>query len=502
MLIKTASPILSPPEKTGKTQSRAKRNFYKWHRVLGLMALVPVIFWTISGLSHPFMSNWFRPFIPQEVFKPKSQAAMQPQLSIQEVMDRNHLTEIMNFNLLNFDRGTFYQVLNRDSIYQYYSADNGNVLPNGDRIYAVYLARYFTGDKKSPVKEARLQTSFDRNYQPINHLLPVWKVSFNRPDGMDIYVETSQSRLATFNNNTRKAFLWVFEQFHTWQFLAAIGGEKFRIIVLLIIVSVMFLSLLSGLTVYGLFWKRFKAIQQKRKTEGREDKRFLHRFHRQIGLIVSFVLFTFVTSGAFHLLVKLHNIGPSKINYSQIVNRKELILSNLKLSVPDSTIKKIAVVRFQNRVYYQVLNDQKQILYFDAANGQELQNGDQQYAAFISNFYRSGGHQQKGPQQKLSITQIRQFDNEYGFINKRLPVEKISYPGQENWYIETTTSKLATTVAGIDRAEGLSFIFLHKYFGMTWAGKDVRDLVSMLSALGVLVVSLFGFASFISNKSA
>jgi len=36
---------------------------------------------------------------------------------------------------------------------------------------------------------------------------------------------------------------------------------------------------------------------------------------------------------------------------------------------------------------------------------------------------------------------------------------------------------------------------------MTWAGKNIRDLVSMLAAAGVLVVSLFGFASFIRNKS-
>jgi hypothetical protein len=35
---------------------------------------------------------------------------------------------------------------------------------------------------------------------------------------------------------------------------------------------------------------------------------------------------------------------------------------------------------------------------------------------------------------------------------------------------------------------------------MTWAGKNIRDIVSMLAALGVLVVSLFGFASFINNK--
>jgi len=159
------------------------------------------------------------------------------------------------------------------------------------------------------------------------------------------------------------------------------------------------------------------------------------------------------------------------------------------------------LVRFQNRAYYQVLNNRKQILYFDAQNGKELPNGDQQYAAFLSNFYRNEVGQKANHQPK-TITLIKQFDNEYGFINKRLPVEKVSYPNRENWYIETNSSKLSTTVAGIDRAEGLSFIFLHKYFGMTWAGKNLRDVVSMLAALGVLVVSLFGVASFIGNKSA
>jgi uncharacterized iron-regulated membrane protein len=70
-----------------------KSKFYKWHRVLGLIGLVPVIFWTLSGLSHPFMSNWFRPFIAKEVFKPLTQREMKPVLSVQQVMDQNHLQQ-------------------------------------------------------------------------------------------------------------------------------------------------------------------------------------------------------------------------------------------------------------------------------------------------------------------------------------------------------------------------------------------------------------------------
>lgn len=140
------------------------------------------------------------------------------------------------------------------------------------------------------------------------------------------------------------------------------------------------------------------------------------------------------------------------------------------------------------------------MLYFDTQTGKERELADEDYARFLSIYYHtqdSGLTTFKG---RVKVDVIKQFNNEYGFINKRLPVARVSYPNGDNWYIETTSSKLATKVAGIDRAEGLSFIFLHKYFGMSWAGKDIRDIVSMLAALGVLVASLFGFAAFIKNK--
>ncbi len=477
------------------TNSAAKRNFYKWHRILGLIALVPVICWTLSGLSHPFMSNWFRPYIPVEVYKQPAQSEIRPTLSIQQVLDQNNIVELRNFSLISFNKTAYYQVIGKDSVYNYYSATTGRLLPDGDKLYAIYLARYFTQDSTSAIKSLKLQKTFDGQYQPINHLLPVWKVSFNRADGMDVYIETSQSRMGTFNNNTRKAFLWVFEQFHTWQFLAAIGGEQFRLIVMLILVSTMFLALLSGLTVYGLFWKNFKAVAEKRKEKGADDKRFVHRYHRQIGLIISFILFMFITSGAFHIVVQLGYSKAVRPEYQQLINRNELTLSNLQLSLPDSNINRIALAKFNSRVYYQVTNNKKRILYFDTKTGAALPDGDTQFAGYLSNYYGDGK-----TSAQPAITRIGQFDNEYGFINKRLPVQKVSYANGENIYIETTSAKLATKVAGIDRTEGLSFIFLHKFFWMTWAGKDIRDIVSMLAALTVLVVSLLGVTAFIKNK--
>jgi hypothetical protein len=482
-----------------KEQSnKLRRSFYKWHRILGLIALIPIICWTISGLSHPFMSNWFRPFIAEESYDLPTESQMKPALTLQQVMDQNHLTGLRNFGLVNFKGQTYYQILQKDSSYNYYSSTNGLLFPNGDRDYAIYLARYFTQDSISKIKDAHLQTNFDGEYQPINHLLPVWKISFDRPDGMDIYVETGQSRLATFNNHTRKTLLFVFEQLHTWDFVAAAFGDQFRLMLMTGVVGVLFLAMLSGLTIYGLFWKRFKEITQNRKDKETDEKRLAHRYHRQMGLIMSFLMFTFFISAGFHLIVKLHNNKPVGKQVEQLVARDELKLDNLHLSVPDSLIKKQALVKFNQKVYYRMVTTKKEIVYVDAIDGSVLKNGDETYALYLAGYYRTDlPTKVKGLPR---ITAIKQFNNEYGFINKRLPVVQISYPGNDNWYVETATSKLAAHVAGIDRAEGLSFIFLHKFFWMTWAGKDVRDIVSMLSALGILIVALLGLTAFIKNK--
>lgn len=486
-------------KKSNASNQQAKRLFYKWHRILGLIALIPIMGWTISGLSHPLMSNWFRPSIAKETFSLATQDKIAPKISLPEVLAKNGIAEIRNFSLIKFSKGSYYQVLDKDSVYNYYSANDGGLLPNGDKLYAEFLARYFIQDSTTRIKEMRVQTSFDSHYQPINRLLPVWKVAFDRPDGMEVYVETAQSRLGTFNNNTRKFFLVLFEQLHTWSFLATLAGEQFRLIFMLCVVGIMFLSLLSGVVVYGLFWKKFKEVRQKRKNS---DRRFIRRYHRQLGLIMSFLMLTFTISAAFHLYITLYNLKGEDAAYSQLIKTDDLKLSNLNLPVSDSAILRTGLAQFDGNNYYQILNNKKQVLYINANTGEELTDGDAAYARFLASYYKSNVVQKSKEKiyARTTVTPIKQFTNDYGFINKRLPVQQVSYANDGDWYIETTSAKLATKVDGLDRAEGLTFIFLHKFFWMTWAGKDVRDAVSMLAALGILVVSLLGLTAFIKNK--
>ena len=471
-----------------------RRNFYKWHRILGIIALVPVISFALSGMLHPFMSNWFRPSIPKEQYKVPSQQKMHPALSLTQVLNRNKITQLRNYGLVSFKGQTYYQVLTVDSVCQYYSANDGALLPNGDRLYAEFLARYFTGDQQSAISSIGLQKQFDEVYQPINRLLPVWKVSFDRPDGMDIYVETTQSRLGTFNNHTRKTFLWLFEQLHNWDFLASWFGNKFRLVVLLLVTLSMLASLITGSTIYGLLWQQFKNLRSKQKASGKQQ-RILHRYHRQLGLAVSLVMLCFAFSAAFHVWVKLGKQPGGQKYMAPVINLTDLKIDNFGFNMPDSAIKKQGLVIVNNKPYYRVPDAHKKIVYLSAADGQALPGGDFGYARQLAALYGAPATQ------PIAIKPVFKFTDEYGFINKRLPVVMLAYPGKDNWYMETSTGQLAAHVAGIDRTEGFSFIFLHKFFLMSWAGKDIRDVVSILSALGVLVVALLGIAGLIQSKN-
>ena len=98
---------------------------------------------------------------------------------------------------------------------------------------------------------------------------------------------------------------------------------------------------------------------------------------------------------------------------------------------------------------------------------------------------------------------LTDFDKrEYGFVNKRLPVVKLEYntPDNTTYYIETSTSSLASVVNRSTRLEGYSFAIFHKFLLMEWAGKNIRDLITVISALGILIVSVLGLILFFKRK--
>lgn len=517
---------------------RVKRNMYSWHRVLGIMTVIPVIFWTCSGLSHPIIAHWFKAPIAHEYVKPVVVNAAQIKLSLQQVLQKNGLNLIRNFRIVSFGGKTYYQVKDRRNEILYFSTADGTRLADGEHLYAAYLGRYFLGDSTSKIVSVTKISSFTDQYPYVNRLLPVWKLSFDRRDKMDVYVETSQCRLANYNDNNRKIFLWVFSNFHSYQFIAKITNNTFRYILILSFAAIVIFSTLSGLLIYGFLWKKFK------KPETGQRSGFLRRNHRSIGIATSLVTLTFIGSGAYHATRKFK--PDDRINYvfEPEIRSADLQMASTALPLNWQQVSNLSLARFNGHNYFQVQwlkkeNDswknqqvakaetlfgdkhpsQKPALdYYEASSGQLLTDGVMEYSySLVKHFVAQGAADgeaaccemmanaaadESAPLIVSSSAYLTKFDTDYGFINKRLPVVKIalSTPTHLTYYIEPATGRMAAKVQDADRREGLSFAVFHKFLLVDFAGKDFRDFFTAFAALGVLVVSVLGLILFIKTK--
>lgn len=505
---------------SGNLSQVIRRNIYKWHRIIGLITIIPVIFWSLSGLMHPFLSHWFKPTIARELMIFATLDKSQVRLSLQDVLNQNNISEFKNFRIVAFEGQTFYQVKLIDGELRYYNGVNGIPLKDADRKYAEFMARYFLDDQKSAIKSITLQTEFDQQYKYINRYLPVWKVSFDRPDNMDVYVETVSGRMGTFNTSARKAFLWVFDNFHNWSFLEKITNNTLRISVMVVLLCVILTSAISGIVIYGLFWKRFKNLNRSNEKKG------IRKYHRQIGIATAFIALTFTMSGAFHATRKLEPDMLPEMVYEPVIRTSGLSIASLSLDVDWERLHNLSVVRKSRKDYFQAFyvktdDAPAQTVYINAADGLVWENGDTEYAKFLGRKFlevlssktsvTAACCEEVGETKNMGIDNdadllkaelVPKFESrEYGFVFKRLPVVRLIYdtPDESTLYVETATSRLAAVINQTDRLEGYSFAIFHKYLLLDWAGKNVRDITMMLSAFGLLTVCISGLILFLKK---
>ncbi len=490
---------------------------YKWHRTLGIITLIPVIFWTLSGIMHPFMSHFFKPQIANEKLDLRPIDQTKLHFSIQEILKNNNVANFKNFRIVQFDNVIFYQIKTTDDKFVYYNTVDGKLLENGDIKYAQWLSRYFLDDQKSSIKSIVLVTEFDKQYKYVNRYLPVYKLTFDRPDTMEIYVETSSSRLATYNPTSRQFFIWFFDVFHNWSFIDAIINNVLRIILMILLLSIITFSAVSGIVIYGFLWKQFK------KTDSLNPKKGLRKYHRQIGIWISLFTILFAFSGAYHATTKWTPNTLSKMVYEPVFTANEIILPNNKLDLDWSKLANISVIKLKKDFYYQCqfidsVEEKQQIKtqFINTTSGIVNDKTQLEYAQFLVNKFAkmqtnctTSCCDVDEPETNKSLGKLVEtkvlydFESrEYGFVNKRLPVVKLAYdtPEKTTYYIEAATSRLAAVITNSDRLEGYSFAFLHKFLFMDWAGKTIRDLATIIAALSMFVVSVLGLILFLKKK--
>lgn len=467
-----------------------KRNLYKWHRTLSVLIAIPVMMWTVSGIMHPIMSS-FKPKIENQFVKKEAIDPTRLRFSLKQALEKNSISSVVNFNVVKLDTAWVYQLkMKNTEKLTYCSAYDGSIVAAGDSLYAIQLARNILGNK-SNVNSVAFVKNFDDEYVYVNRYLPVFKIAFQREDGLRIYVDTFGSRMALAMNDNRASFNKFFINFHSWGFLNKLGN--FRLVVIVLITALAFITACMGIGIWFLIARKNKSSNEKTKHR---------RLHSRLGIFTSITTLMFSFSGCFHAFKKFDPDRRMQFFFEPQISSKQLDLDVAQLQSALSgkpAITNISVAEINGKTYWQIsLAEAKQTeaekIYLDTKTYTELKDGEAAYATFLANRFS------KNTSDDISeIELLSSFSSEYGFVNKRLPVIKVQYSKNDNerYYIETSTGKLSTKIQDKDLYEGLSFAFFHKFHFLEPLGKTGRDMATAVAASANLLLTLTGVILFI-----
>lgn len=514
-----------------------KKKIYQYHRQLSIIIAFPVLLWALSGFMHPLMTN-IRPKVAAQAIAAMPVDSSKIHVSLQTALKQNKIDSFSDFRLIHIDTNWFYQVQRAGDIPVYLSTKNGNLLSNGDWLYAQYLARQFLekpGQKKpvehtpqpapapgahdccdaatdcvlnptqgTGIGSVAFLTAFDNEYKSVNKLLPVYKVAFERADGIRIYVETVQDRFAFAMDDKRAFFDKLFFLFHTWGWLSFLGKARFVIEFLLVFGA--FCTTVMGIYIF--------FITKAKRSNGNAMVK-TRRWHRFTSIGASLFTLFFTFSGAYHALNKvagsettvaktMRNVAASSVNFDFPALQRAVQLP----------VYNVSLAQLGNQYFYRiVLQDasaggKKDLMkdmqvkpsvvsYLDVQTLTQLDDGDRKYATALATQY--SGMDKNSIQ---SVAVISKFNDAYNFTDKRLPVWELKYPGSKAYYIETSTGTLAKRLTPNDLAEGTVFALLHKHHFMDWGGKGLRDASTMFWAMVQVLMVIVGLVLFFRRKAA
>lgn len=515
---------------------------YQWHRSISLLIALPLLLWALSGFLHPIMTS-FKPKIATQVLKPMAIDSSKIKLSLSEVLQKNKIDSITQFRLVQINNNWFYQIQRGQQIPPIYlSATNGNLLHNGDWLYAQWLARQFlegqdkskfqsltldkgsnadccdnasdcvlNNRKGSKIVNASLVTDFNETYQSINRILPVWSVSFEREDGIQIFVETTQDRFVLAMDGKRAVFNKWFALIHTWGWLDLLGNGK--LVVELILLWMVLATVFLGLFIF--------LVTKQKKANGNKILR-ARKAHRISALVIATTTIAFAFSGAFHAASKFR-----KDDRAQFFDQHWFLAAQLNTNLSaiqrqlTTTITNLSVVHMNGVDYWQVsalkptettanrdqairqpgkkekVESAAGFQYLKTDDLSQLPQGDFVYAKYLATIF---GHQPADKIQQIAV--VNKFAGEYGFANKRLPVVKVVYNtnAQERYYVETATGKLALKLNNWEMLEGYSFAFLHKHEFLAPFGKPVKDFSTMFWAGAQVALVIIGMVLYLRTR--
>jgi hypothetical protein len=465
------------------------------------------------GLFKPEMQNQSLPVPAIDTSKIK--------ITLADALKEHGIQKLHNFRIVKLYHGYYYQIqqLNYDTL-TYINCFSGKLLLNADKHYAAFLAQRFLSEPnniktkghshhteertlalagtiepketKHPtwkIISTQLIQKFDSEYKGSNKLLPVYKVSFQREDGIRLYVETVADRLVLAVDDKKTLFTKFFSIAHSWSFLNNWG--KLKSVVLGSFSALCFITSLFGFYIYNISNKK----RVKRTSTGRANR----HWHRVLGNVFLITTLLYAFSGAWHAFAKIPVQSKASIaKLSTEFRAEELSLdlsAILTLLKKEEKLVSVSAVMMDNKAYWRLtVSNGKTVAkkYLDQTSLTELKDGDIMYGRYLACTYSK--------HRAISIicsNPISSFNSKYSMMNKRLPVVEVNFAQGPDYFVETSTGSLAAVVSSSGQAERFSFSNLHMHhYWEAWfgckAGKSLKNVVLIGSTLGMLLVAATG----------
>ena len=465
------------------------------HQWLAIAAGVGLLIWGLSGLLHPLMTTFGR---QQEVFMPPQRAMnLQNIQPIHQTLQKAGIHQAAAVKVIVGQDQNLLQVTEAQDVpRRYFDLTTGKELPDHDRSHAIYLARYYMNLPNDPIKEVRLVTEFSSEYPAVNRLLPVYRIQFDRADGLLTYVYTETNVLAGVTDSWKSSLQKLFQWFHTWSWMPQ-SAEWIRILLMGFLVGSIVLMAFTGVVMLVLIRRAVMAPGSR-------------GWHRIAAYALAIPTLAFSASGFYHLIqygwdqpVRNLKLSPA-INFTQHtypihqhwteissglrVNGVSLVqtadgqpLYRLALAMPKKdmpvTDKQIRNARFDG------IEKTGPALYMTATQGQPWEPGDKELALQL-------GERFTGVNREAikNIQLVTRFGPGYDFRNKRLPVWQLDYgsPINSTIFVDTATGVLADVTLDSAKPERWSFSFLHKWNFLFPLGRDWQNIIVSSSVILIL----------------
>lgn len=440
-----------------------------WHRRLALVASIGVLSWALSGMLHPLMTA-LQPQ-PATPMPPQTPLLLEGLQAPRDVLQAAGIAQVQALRLIVLDGEAWYQVrLPGQLTPRYWNARSGAAADLSER-HAEHLAAHFLGSTEV-LKAGITLNQFGAEYAYINRLLPVVQVNTARDDGLRVYVDLFQDRLGTLVDDRKALFSSAFLNLHSFAWL---DGGSFRPLLMLLLLGAVLLTVLMGISL-------FVARRQARTT--------LRRLHGIGGGGLAILSLGFASSACWHVLHK-HTAQHAPAGFTPTLDVSALTTApNGSWLEAHETLQRVSLLQLDGKPIWRLQGQRfgklPTLRYVDAL-GQPLDDiaplryAEQRFAHYA---------QQLGLAEPKTITLQTQFDHEYGFVMKRLPVLKAHYADDQRsrLYIDPLDGALSVHITQPDRLEGFSFAYLHKWAFLNDWSKTGKDVLLTLAALAHLLL--------------